>query len=96
MVLTIIWDGFLLLVLLFMLAFIGFMIAVFTEPFRHDPMKEAERQAQLAQAQEEAAAHEAEQRMRLLSQWADERAHDRSRPQDRRQSRCSTFLSSLQ
>lgn len=85
MTLTIIWNVFLVLVLLFMLAFIGFMIAVFTEPFRQDPMKEAERQARLVQARERAAARETEQRMRLLGQWADERMSDRSRS-DRSQS----------
>lgn len=80
MTLTVIGNVFLVLVLLFMLAFIGFMIAVFTEPFRKKPMKDAQRHAQLAQTRERASAREAEQRMRLLGQWADERTSGRDRP----------------
>jgi hypothetical protein len=77
---AIIGNMILILILLSVLAFAGFMLSVLTEPLRRNPMKDAKRQADLDLARERAAAREAQERMRLLGQWADQRAQERRRP----------------
>jgi hypothetical protein len=83
-VLSVLWNIFLVGLLIYVLAVAGFLVAVFTENRRNDEFEDQRRQAELDQGRERAAAREVERKMRWYGNWArdraDERTRDRGRP----------------